>query len=220
MLLRLPRPRRLDGMTTGSEVQIMLMPYVRITLGALGAFLVTAAQAEAQTANPAAPVQIAQALQAAPDDLREGAAVLGFDGSGRLVTLREGTNDLICRASDPGAERWEAACYHVSLEPWMSRGRELRAEGVTGREVDRARWAEAEEGSLRLPDYGIILHILTGEGWDEARAEVRGPFRRWVMYVPFATAESTGLSTQPARGVPWLMDAGTPGAHVMITPEG
>jgi hypothetical protein len=197
-----------------------LKPFARITLGALGAFLVLATQAEAQAAHPAAPVQIAQALQAAPDDLREGAAVLGFDASGRLVTLREGTNELICRASDPGAERWEAACYHVSLEPWMARGRELRAQGVTGSEANRIRWAEAEEGSLRPPDYGITLHILTGEGWDEARSEVRSPFRRWVMYVPFATPESTGLSARPARGVPWLMDGGTPGAHIMITPEG
>jgi hypothetical protein len=196
------------------------MSLIRTRFGALGVFLAMAPQVQAQGAHPAASDQIAQALQAAPEDLREGATVLGFDASGRLVTLREGTNDLICRASDPGAERWEAVCYHVSLEPWMARGRELRAQGVTGREVDHARWAEAEAGSLRLPDYGITLHILTGEGWDEARGEVRSPFRRWVMYVPFATAESTGLSTRPARGVPWLMDGGTPGAHVMITPEG
>jgi hypothetical protein len=195
---------------------------VRIPPAALGVLLIPAAHLHAQVPDPdpAAPIQIAQALEAAPEDLREGATVLGFDASGALVTLREGTNDLICRASDPRSEGWEAACYHVSLEPWMARGRELRAEGVTGREVNQIRWAEAEDGRLRLPDYGITLHILTGEGWDGARNEVLSPFRRWVMYVPFATAESTGLSTRPARGVPWLMDPGTPGAHVMITPEG
>jgi hypothetical protein len=214
------RPRDPVPVFTGNEVHMIPTFPSRAILGALGVLLIMAPQLHAQAAHPAAPVQIAQALQAAPEDLREGAAVLGFDASGRLVTLREGTNDLICRANDPGTERWEAVCYHVSLEPWMARGRELRAEGVTGRDVDQTRWAEAEEGSLRLPDYGVTLHILTGEGWDEASGEVLSPFRRWVMYVPFATAESTGLSTRPARTVPWLMDGGTPGAHVMITPEG
>lgn len=179
--------------------------------------------AEAQTPDPATPdpeTQIAQALLAAPEGLRDGATVRGFDDRGRLVTLREGTNDLLCRASDPSAERWEAVCYHASLDPWMARGRELRSQGVTGRDVDRTRWEEAEAGRLPLPEYGITLHILTGEGYEAAGNEVLSPFMRWVIYVPGATAESTGLSTQPARGTPWLMDPGTPGAHIMITPEG
>jgi len=178
-------------------------------------------QAQAPDAGTPDPqVQIAQALLAAPEGLRDGATVRGFDQEGRLVTLREGSNELVCRASDPSAERWEAVCYHASLDPWMARGRELRAEGVTGRDVDRTRWEEAEAGRLPLPEYGITLHILTGEGYDAERNQVRSPFMRWVMYVPGATAESTGLSTQPARGTPWLMDPGTPGAHIMITPEG
>jgi len=179
--------------------------------------------AEAQAPDPVTPdpeTQIAQALQAAPEGLRDGATVRGFDERGRLVTLREGSNDLICRASDPSAERWEAVCYHTTLDPWMARGRELRAQGVTGRDVDRTRWDEAEAGRLPVPDYGITLHILTGEGYDAESGQVLSPFMRWVIYVPGATAESTGLSTQPARGIPWLMDPGTPGAHIMITPEG
>jgi hypothetical protein len=40
-----------------------------------------------------------------------------------------------------------------------------------------------------------------------------------VIYVPGATTESLGLSSKPKRGEPWLMDAGTPGAHIMITPK-
>jgi len=175
---------------------------------------------EGATASLPVSDQIAQALLAAPEGLRDGATVRGFDPDGDLTTLREGTNDLICRASDPAAERWEVACYHASLDPWMARGRELRAEGVEGREVDERRWAEAAEGILSLPEHSITLHILTGEGYDPEAGEVVNPFMRWVLYVPYATAESTGLSTRPARGMPWLMDPGTPGAHIMITPEG
>jgi hypothetical protein len=117
-------------------------------------------------------------------------------------------------------ERFEVVCYHASLEAYIVRGRELRAEGVTGREADEARWAEAEEGRLSLPEPSIILHILTGEGYDAEEDRILDPFMRWVIYVPYATAESTGLSTEPARGSPWLMYPGTPGAHIMVTPEG
>jgi hypothetical protein len=47
---------------------------------------------------------------------------------------------------------------------------------------------------------------------------VADQYLRWVIYVPFATAETTGLSTKPVENGPWLMDPGTPGAHIMITP--
>jgi hypothetical protein len=42
---------------------------------------------------------------------------------------------------------------------------------------------------------------------------------RYVLYVPYATFESTGLPAKPSvPGMPWLMDPGTYGAHIMITP--
>lgn len=184
------------------------------------AALTPGAEAQETASSPDDADRIAEALLAAPEGLAEGAAVLGFDESGDIVRLREGTNDLVCRGSDPAADRWEVVCYHASLEPWMARGRELRREGLTGRDVDRARWAEAEAGTLELPDPPVTLHVLTGDGYDRDEGAAVNPFLRWVLYVPYATPESTGLGTRPARGVPWLMDPGTPGAHIMITPEG
>ena len=44
--------------------------------------------------------QIASAVLAAPKDMREGAAVLGYNDKGELVTLRKGTNEMICLASE------------------------------------------------------------------------------------------------------------------------
>ena len=35
---------------------------------------------------------------------------------------------------------------------------------------------------------------------------------------PVRAAETTGLSTKPTRGEPWLMDAGRPGAHGLTPP--
>ncbi len=40
--------------------------------------------------------QITGALMAAPEELREGAKVLGFDKNGKMVTLRHQRNDMRC----------------------------------------------------------------------------------------------------------------------------
>lgn len=162
--------------------------------------------------------QIAAAVLAAPEEYRAGAAVLGYDASGALVELRPGSNELICLADDPRKDGFSVACYHKDLEPYMARGRELLAQGVTGRRRNDIRWKEVEEGKLPMPRQPRTLYVLSGKSYDAAAGQVLNPYLRWVIYVPFATAETTGLSTKPAPGAPWLMDAGTAGAHIMINP--
>jgi hypothetical protein len=173
----------------------------------------------AQTMPPAE-AQIAAAVQAAPEEMRAGAAVLGYNAEGKLVELRKGTNELICLADDPkDAARFSAACYHKDLEPFMARGRELTAQGVTGGNRNAEyRWKEVKEGKLKMPREPCMLYVLSGKSYDAASNKVVEGQVRWVIYVPFATAESIGLSTKAKRGEPWLMDAGTAGAHIMITP--
>lgn len=174
-------------------------------VGDVGAQAVTAAD------------QIRIAVQAAPVDRREGARVLGYDAAGKMVTLREGTNDMVCSADDPAREGFEVACWHESIEPYMARGRQLAAEGVEGNDRNSIRWKEAESGTLRMPERPASLFILTGR-YDAATGTVQDEYRRSVLYIPFATAESTGLSTVPSDVDPWIMNPGTAGAHIMITP--
>ena len=160
--------------------------------------------------------QIAAAVLAAPAELREGAAVLGYNAKGELVTLREGKNEMICLASDPAKSAINVACYHKELEPYMARGRELVAQKVMGQARNDIRWKEVAEGKLNLPREPRTLYVLTGSGLVDGK--VIDPYLRWVIYVPYATAESTGLSTKGSDGAPWLMSAGTAGAHIMINP--
>ena len=163
--------------------------------------------------------QIAAALLAAPDDRRDAARVLGYDGEGRVVELRPGTNDLVCLADKPGNAAFSVACYHASLEPFMRRGRELEAEGVPGEERMKRRWQEADAGTLPMPKSPATLYVLSGSGYDAAAGRVIDGHLRWVVYTPWATPETTGLPLSPqAPGAPWLMFPGTPGAHIMITP--
>jgi hypothetical protein len=134
-----------------------------------------------------------------------------------LVTLREGKNELICLASDPSKTAVSVACYHKELEPYMARGRELVAQKVMGQARNDIRWKEVAEGKLKLPREPRTLYVLSGSGLD-AGGKVVDPYLRWVIYVPYATPESTGLSTKGSDGAPWLMSAGTAGAHIMINP--
>jgi hypothetical protein len=182
--------------------------------------LLTPVAATAQK-TAAAEEQIASAILAAPEERRAGAAVLGYDAQGKLVTLRKGSNELICLADKPADNRFSVACYHKDLEPFMARGRELEAKGITGNERnEKYRWKEIKEGTLPMPREPRILYVLSGKGYDGASGQVINGSLRWVIYCPFATAESTGLSTKSKRGEPWLMDAGTAGAHIMMTPPG
>ncbi len=185
-----------------------------------GCWLLMTALSVAPAAAQGVPkdAQIAQAVLAAPEDRRAGAAVMGFEG-GKLVSLRPGTNDMVCLADNPAAEGFSVACYHKDLEPFMARGRELTAQGITEDKVrDQTRFDEIKAGKLPMPKEPRALYVMTGKSVD-ATGKVEGAYTRWVLYVPFATGEQLGLPTRPAGpGAPWLMDPGTGGAHIMISP--
>lgn len=175
--------------------------------------------------TPAAPLvvlppdnQIAAAVQAAPEDRRAGASVLGYDAAGAVVTLRAGTNDIVCLADDPKDAAFSVACYHKDLEPFMARGRQLLAQGIKSKEREDTRWKEIESGAITMPREPRTLHVLTGSAFDPATGTVADPYLRWVIYTPFATPETTGLPVRPVPGGPWLMFPGTPTAHIMISP--
>jgi hypothetical protein len=69
-----------------------------------------------------------------------------------------------------------------------------------------------------MPEKPAMLYILTGASFDAATGAVANEYRRSTIYIPYATPESTGLSTQASETDPWIMFPGTPGAHIMITP--
>jgi hypothetical protein len=157
--------------------------------------------------------QIAAATAAAPAELRASATVLGYDASKKLVKLRDGTGDMVCLANDPSGDRFHVACYHKLLEPFMARGRSLRAEGVKGPQVDTVRFKEIKSGALKMPSTPSALYTLTGP---PASVDTTGAKWLYVVYIPGATLASTGISEKPAPGVPWIMFPGTPKAHIMF----
>ena len=137
--------------------------------------------------------------------------MLGYDTQGKRVKLREGKNELICLATDPAKTAFNVACYHKDLEPFMARGRELLEQKVTGAKRNEIRFKEIEEGKLAMPQGAAHAVCADGHELRRGQREGAGSLLRWVIYVPFATAESTGLSTKASDGAPWLMAAGNGG---------
>ncbi|MEO9513969.1 MAG: hypothetical protein ABJN84_05335 [Flavobacteriaceae bacterium] len=161
--------------------------------------------------------QIKTALMAVPDDYKDGAKVYGYDMNRKFVTLKEGTNDYIALADDPTNKNFSTAAYHLTLDPFMARGRELKAQGKNSKEIFDIREEEVKSGKLKMPDKSTLC-VFTGKINPESK-EIENPYVRYVFYIPFATGESTGLPTTPTPpGHAWLMNPGTHRAHIMITP--
>jgi hypothetical protein len=167
---------------------------------------------------PAVEIQIAGAVSAAPEALRAAATVIGYRNYHRMATLRDGSNEMVCLADDPSEPRWHVACYHRDLEPFMRLGRDLEAAGKSRGEIDSTRLAAIQAGTLKMPDGARMLYNLyaPGDSVDQATGLARNPVGLQVVYIPYATPESTGLSASPGGGLPWLMYPGKPWAHIMI----
>lgn len=170
---------------------------------------------------PSKEIQIQTALMAAPEEKRAGAMVYGYDAKGEWVVLRKGTNEMVCLADDPKSPGFNASCYHSDLESFMERGRQLKNEGKNTQQIFDIREAEAKSGKLKMPKDGATLFSLTAEAADynSTSGEVKNTYLRYVVYIPWATSETTGLPLKAyAPGMPWIMDPGTHRAHIMINP--
>jgi hypothetical protein len=174
-----------------------------------------------QNTIPSREVQIKAALLAAPADKRDSATVFGFSDTKEFILLKKGFNELICVADDPTQAAFSVACYHKDLEPFMQRGRDLRKEGKSGKQIFDIREKEVKAGSLSMPKMPTSLFVFSAadSNYNRATGEVKNGYLRYVVYIPYATAESTGLPLKPSGpAMPWIMHPGTHGAHIMINP--
>ncbi|NJN42353.1 MAG: hypothetical protein HC811_09155 [Flammeovirgaceae bacterium] len=175
----------------------------------------------AQNNVPSAEVQIKTAVLAAPEQSRLEATIYGYNEKGEFVTLRKGTNDYYCITDDPNGKGFSVSCYHKDLEPFMARGRALKAEGKNFKEIFDIREEEVKSGKLKMPKDGttLFVYFASDENYNRETGEITNGNFRYVVYIPWATVESTGLPLKPeAPGMPWIMDPGTHRAHIMINP--
>ena len=181
--------------------------------------LLTTAVLGQSSTIPTQEKQRSAAVSPAPENLRNDAKVLGYNSDGELITIREGSNQLVCVADNPEQDNFHVACYHSDLAAFMERGRTLRAEGMSREEVDSLRREEIESGKIPMPRKPMALYSLTGsaDAYNYETEQVVNASPMYVIYVPYETQQSTGLPAKPSsKGAPWLMEPGTPWAHIMI----
>jgi hypothetical protein len=170
---------------------------------------------------PSVEIQIKTALLAAPEESKDKAMIYGYSDKGEFIVIRKGENDMVCLADDYKIEGLNVACYHKALDPYMERGRQLKKDGKGYQDSFDIREAEVKSGKLKLPEQPTTLFVTNAppEKFNAATGEATDPYTRSVVYIPYATAESTGLPTKPpGPGLPWIMNPGTHRAHIMISP--
>jgi hypothetical protein len=169
--------------------------------------------------TPTSEQQIAAAVLPLPESLRAGATVLGYDDKLNLVTLRKGSNAMVCTADRPGDDQFDVRCYNESFMPAINRARELRRQGLQGSAVDQAMEKEIKAGSIQLPGHATAGYRMLGPiaAYDPATNTVTSEIRRWQsLHLPFQTAAELTLPTESKRDMPYVMASGTWWAHVMI----
>ena len=80
---------------------------------------------------------------------------------------------------------------------------------------------EVNAGTLQMPKQPAALYVYSADEKDfnPTTGEVKNGYLRYVIYIPYATAASTGLPEKPsAPGMPWIMNPGKYTAHIMINP--
>jgi len=183
------------------------------------------ASATAQSAQvPSASQQIAAAVLPLPEVMREHATVLGYAPDLSLVTLRQGSNGMVCTASRPGDSEFDVRCYHESFMPVVRRMRDLHSQGVKGDEIYRTIDAELKAKKLAIPDHPTAGYRMLGpiSAYQVTTNTVGKEIESWQsVHFPYKTAAEIGLPEegQVSSTMPYVMASGTFWSHVMIEHE-
>ena len=159
-----------------------------------------------------ADADIERTLLAAPASLRAEATILELRPDGSTAVLRGGSNDLICWDNEgrPGQMApFDIQCTIQANRPRLEQNHALESAGGTVAEI-MARFERAEsDGTRALSVWGSIYYHVYGDSDQEYRNHT-------VVAVPYATRD---LGFPIARGpaMLWLMEAGTSGAHLMVS---
>ena len=154
---------------------------------------------------------IERAVLAAAPNARAAAMVVKWNADGTRVTLRPGTNNLVCwdQSVWPHQRAFSAHCTSVANLPRVEQNREFYMKAPDAKAAEVLVQAAEKAGMRKLPEFGSGNYGLVGNDQATARGHV-------TIAVPFATTESLKLSSKPIATGAWIMDSGTSGAHIMV----
>ena len=174
-----------------------------------------------KAAVPPPDQQILAAVLPLPLPMREHATVIGYAPDLSLVTLRQGSNGMVCTGMRPGEKDFDVRCYHESFMPLLRRLRELHSQNTTSGDIDRIINAEVKAKKLVLPDHPTAGYRMLGPlaAYNPATNTTTQEISSWQsIHFPYRTAAEIGLPEegQVPRTMPYVMASGTFWCHVMI----
>jgi len=188
----------------------------------VGSSITLAAQTDGNSAQA-----IAAAVLPLPPQLRDGAAVVHFDPSYNPVTLRNGSNALVCIADRPGDDVFDVRCYNKDFIEVVYRSFQLGGSGTSGPRVTETIERELKEGTLKMtlaPTFGYRM-LGPVSAFSAATPSVGAEIRSWQsVHVPYKTTSELGVIDMSAIPqdqrttipMPYTMASGTYWSHVMI----
>lgn len=145
---------------------------------------------------------IKSALGAAPEHIGKDAKVITFDADGKMVTLREGTNDFTCMADNPTSPGEDPMCLDKPGMQWA----------MSWMNKD-AKPANTEPGLAYMLKGGS--DISATDPWQtETKNFIDSPPHVMILWA--FDAQKSGLPTKPQKTGMWIMWSGTPYAHLMV----
>ena len=154
-----------------------------------------------------------------PTDLRASATIVTFDKTGKQITLRAGTGNMVCNTDFPGDDVFDVRCYHRDFVPYIHRSWTLAAQGMAEKSIEETIRNEIASGTFHMrmaPSAGYRMYgpktalIDNGTAWTSKMA-------RWQsIHIPRATAEDMGLTTVYEGQMPYVMSSGDLWSHIMI----
>jgi hypothetical protein len=148
-------------------------------------------------------------------NLRDQATVIKWNPDFTYVTLRKGTNNLVCydRSGKPGHPAFSVECTNLGNLDRATQNLKTEAAGGGDRMKTAMMFDELEKSGMRTkPQFGSVWYHL--EGMDQATARPH-----MTIAVPGATTASLGLPDNGRGGGVWIMNAGTTTAHLMTPGE-
>ena len=172
-----------------------------------------------------ATAEIATATVPLPELMRDGAAVVRLDASGKPESLREGSNGMVCIADLPGDAEFDVRCYNEQFIAVVYRSFQLRRQVGSHGGVSATVEAEIKAGKIKLPEQPTAGYRCLGpaSAYDAATNTTKPPMHCWQsIHFPYRTAAELGLLdesqvTEAQKSMmPYVMSSGRYWSHVMI----
>lgn len=183
------------------EVNVLL----RVLSTTVAAALILGVAGTAAAQSKAA--KIANAMATAPASIGKNAAVKDWpDKTGKMATLREGSNGWVCLPSEPKTKyvKNNAMCLDPMWQEWMAAMVGQRAPKLT--QVGYAYMLSADQWSSNTDPMGSKVPTPDNQ-W-----HFEGPH---VMVLYPDASQLAGIPVRPSMSGPYVMQSGSPFAHVM-----